>query len=84
MSTAPVAPWMSLPLSEVSALMDNVIHLRYVEMGGALQRLIAVLKVRSRGHDHALRELHIAGSGMRVGRPIDGAGMTLTGLGLPR
>jgi circadian clock protein KaiC len=73
-----------MPMAELSALMDNVLHLRAVEQKGEMSRLIAVLKVRARMHDHALREFHITSKGMSVGKPFSGSEMVLTGLGLPR
>ena len=74
-----------MPMAELSGLMDNVLHLRYVEQKGELRRLIAVLKVRAHAHDHALRELHILEKkGLKVGDAYDRSEMVLTGLGLPR
>ena len=73
-----------MPMAELSALMDNVLHVRAVEQKGEMSRLIAVLKVRARMHDHALREFHITPKGMSVGKAFSGSEMVLTGLGLPR
>ncbi len=73
-----------MPMAELSAIMDNALHLRYVEQKGDMKRLIAVLKVRSRRHDHTLREFLITEKGMSVGRAFDRSEMVLTGLGLPR
>jgi circadian clock protein KaiC len=73
-----------MPMAELSAVVDNVLHLRYVEQKGELRRLVAVLKVRARAHDHRLRELHVTEAGLRVGKPFDHSEMVLTGLGLPR
>jgi circadian clock protein KaiC len=73
-----------MPMAELSALMDNVYHLRYVEQKGELKRLLSVLKVRARGHDHSLRQFHIGAKGLSVGKAFDRSEMVLTGLGLPR
>lgn len=73
-----------MPMAELSAVMDNALHLRYVEQKGELKRLIAVLKIRARMHDHSMREFRIAGKGMSVGAAFDRSEMVLTGLGLPR
>ncbi|HEV2146471.1 MAG TPA: ATPase domain-containing protein [Longimicrobiaceae bacterium] len=73
-----------LPLAELSAVMDNVLHARYVERKGELLRLFSVLKIRARSYDHALRAFHITGEGMRVGEPFEHSEMVLTGLALPR
>ncbi|MEW5930279.1 MAG: ATPase domain-containing protein [Gemmatimonadota bacterium] len=73
-----------MPMAELSALMDNALHLRAVEMKGEMKRLIAILKVRARAHDHGLREFTITPKGMSVGKTFSGSEMVLTGLGLPR
>jgi circadian clock protein KaiC len=68
-----------LPMPELSAIMDNALHLRYVEDRGEMKRLIAILKIRARMHDHSLRELRITGKGLSVGKPFSGADTALTG-----
>jgi KaiC/GvpD/RAD55 family RecA-like ATPase len=73
-----------MPMAELSAVLDNALHLRYVEQKGEMRRLIAILKVRSRAHDRALRELHITDKGLSVGKAFTGSEMVLTGLGIPR
>ena len=73
-----------LPMAELSAMLDNVLHLRYVEQKGELKRLISVLKVRARQHDHRLRQFHITEDGMKVGKPYDHSELVLTGLGIAR
>lgn len=73
-----------MPMAALSAMMDNVLHLRYVEQKGEMKRLIAVLKVRARGHDRELREFVITQKGLSVGKTYDRSEMVLTGLGLPR
>jgi len=62
--------------------MDNALHLRYVEERGDLKRLISVLKIRARMHDHTLRQFQITNEGMGVGRPFDGSEMAPTGFSL--
>ncbi len=73
-----------MPMEDLSAIMDNVLHLRYVEQRGELTRLVAVLKVRARMHDHSLRHLRITGEGMSVGKAFTHSEMLLTGLGHSR
>ena len=68
-----------VPTPELPAMMENVIHLRYVEDRGELRRLVAVLKVRARRHDHSLREFHITREGLRVGKAFDKADRALVG-----
>lgn len=73
-----------LPMAELAAMMDNVLHLRFVEQKSELHRLIAILKLRARAHDHAMREFHIGRNGLKVGSPFDRSELVLTGLALPR
>lgn len=73
-----------LPMAELAAMMDNVLHLRFVEQKSELHRLIAILKVRARGHDHAMREFRVSERGLKVGKPFDGSELVLTGLAIPR
>ncbi|HEV2735327.1 MAG TPA: ATPase domain-containing protein [Longimicrobiaceae bacterium] len=73
-----------MPMAELSATMDNALHLRAVEQKGQMLRMVAVLKVRARAHDHSLREFLITPEGMSVGKAFSKSEMVLTGLGLPR
>jgi len=73
-----------MPMAELSATMDNALHLRAVEQKGEMKRLVAILKVRARAHDHSLREFLITPAGMSVGKAFSKSEMVLTGLGLPR
>lgn len=54
----------------VSALVDAVILLRYVEVYGALKKGIAVLKMRGSDHQKDIRELTLGPQGVRIGRPL--------------
>jgi circadian clock protein KaiC len=69
-----------MPMPELSALMDNALHLRYVEQKGEMKRLIAVLKMRARMHDHSLREFIITDKGLSVGKPFSKADTAILGL----
>jgi circadian clock protein KaiC len=71
-------------MPELSAVMDNALHLRYVEEQGDMKRLVTILKIRARGHDHSLREFIIADDGLSVGKAFTKAEMALTGLSLRR
>lgn len=64
----------TLTLSEhgVSFISDNVILLRYVELGSAITRAISVLKMRGSDHDKSLREYRITSAGMEVLKPFEG------------
>ena len=69
-----------LPTPEVAATMENAIHIRYVEYRSQMRRLITVLKVQARQHDHTLRDFHITDKGMRVGKAFDKTDTALTGV----
>jgi circadian clock protein KaiC len=69
-----------MPMPELSAVMDNALHLRYVEQKGEMKRLIAILKMRARMHDHSLREFIITEKGLAVGKPFSKADTALLGV----
>jgi circadian clock protein KaiC len=71
----------SFSLSEfgVSFIADNVILLRYVEMGGRMGRAINVLKVRGSQHDKEIREFSVGDQGLCIGHPMRAATGVLTG-----
>jgi circadian clock protein KaiC len=50
----------------ISFISDNVILLRYVEIGSSLRRGISVLKMRGRDHDKAVREFEITSDGLHI------------------
>jgi len=47
----------------ISFVADNVILLRYVEMGGRISRAMSVLKMRGSNHGKEVREYHIESDG---------------------
>lgn len=72
-----------LPMAEISPTMDNLLHTRTVKLHSGLRRVVSVLKMRARGYDPSIRQLHISGEGLRVGDAIHGSELLLTGLGWP-
>lgn len=50
----------------ISAIVDNLLFLRYADIDGELKRLISILKVRSSSYDPAVRELSISSKGLAV------------------
>lgn len=50
----------------VSALVENVILLRYAEADAQLHRLISILKMRESEYDSAIREFRISARGLEV------------------
>ena len=75
-----VGPTFDLPFGEVSSLMDNMVHTRFVEIGGELRRAIVVLKMREQGYDSRIREYLIGPKGMRVGDRLSRAEAILSGI----
>jgi circadian clock protein KaiC len=63
----------------VSYLCDNLVFLRYLEMGGELRKAVGVLKKRIGDFAHTLREIAITCDGVRVGEPLVGLRGILTG-----
>jgi circadian clock protein KaiC len=64
----------------ISFVADNVILLRYVEMGGRIARAISVLKMRGTDHDKFVKEFKITSqSGLEVMFPFDDYDAVLTG-----
>jgi len=74
-----IGPTIELPIDGVSALADNLILLRHVEIRSEVSRLISVIKVRDRPHDGAIRKLEINSKGLAVGDRFEGAERVLTG-----
>lgn len=54
----------------ISYLSDNIIFLRYIEVRGALQKAIGVLKKRMSGFENTLREIGITPRGIEIGPPL--------------
>jgi circadian clock protein KaiC len=68
-----------IPIDGVSALADNILLLRHVELRSQLYRLISILKVRDRAYDGAIREFQITDRGVVVADTFDSAEQILTG-----
>lgn len=63
----------------ISYLADNIIFLRYLEMGGELHKAIGVLKKRLSDFEKTLREYEITRYGVKVGTPLTGLRGILSG-----
>jgi circadian clock protein KaiC len=57
---------------QLSPIADNLLFLSYVELRGSLRKVAGVLKKRSSGFEHTLREFEITQDGIRVGEPMTG------------
>jgi circadian clock protein KaiC len=75
-----VGPVVRVPATGLSALLENLIFLRFVERGSSLHRLISVHKVRDSGHDPFLREFFITDRGVHVGEVFSGVEGVTTGV----
>jgi circadian clock protein KaiC len=75
-----VGPVVKVPSTGVSALLENLVFLRFVERGSSLHRLVSVHKVRDSGHDPCLREFFITDRGVHVGEVFSGVEGVTTGV----
>ena len=72
-------PRIEVPVTGLSAMTQNLILLRHVELNAHLYRLISVLKMRDTGYDSAIREFRIGDGGITVTDTFSGAEDVLTG-----
>lgn len=63
----------------ISFVSDNVILLRYVEMGSRLTRAISVLKMRGSNHDKYMREFEITSEGVHILEAFEGVQGVMSG-----
>jgi circadian clock protein KaiC len=72
----------SLPFStySVSFLTDDIIRLRYVEIDGALCRIVMVVKMRGGSHSREIREYDITDGGLVIGKRLVGFDGLITGV----
>jgi circadian clock protein KaiC len=64
---------------DLSFLADNVVLLRYYEIGGAIHKALSVVKKRSGPHERTIRELILDARGITVSEPLEGLSGVLTG-----
>ncbi|MCG5529499.1 circadian clock protein KaiC [Halorhodospira halochloris] len=69
----------SVTEAHISTLTDSIILLRYVEMGGEVQRGLTVLKMRGAGHEKSIRQFTIDHQGMHIGEQFRGVEGILEG-----
>jgi circadian clock protein KaiC len=68
----------------LSALVDNIILLEYLDVGAELKRLLSVIKQRGAGHDPNVRELLITDKGIELSADPTSAHEILQGIRSPR
>jgi circadian clock protein KaiC len=73
-------PSTNIPIEGLSARVENIIFMRYVEIRSELQRIISILKTRRTGHDGAITEFQITDQGIKTGGKFEGAEAMLTGV----
>ncbi|MGN8160728.1 ATPase domain-containing protein [Salinisphaera sp. SWV1] len=64
----------------INYLADAVLMLRYIELDGALQKTIGMLKKRTGNFEKMLRHFEITAEGLTVGAPITGMRGIMSGL----
>lgn len=79
-----IGPSVDAPVTGVSALAENLIYLRFVELRSHLYRLLSVLKVRDSSYDSSLREFHITSNGIALQKTFESAEAILTGTAITR
>src|ERR671932_387941 len=78
-----VGPIVTLPVSSVSTIIDNLILLRHVEVGAQTHRLISIMEARDSDYDPAVREFVIGEQGMTVAASSESAARLLRTEGGP-
>jgi circadian clock protein KaiC len=83
-STDIVGANVRMPVSGMSAIVENLIFLRFVEHDATLSRLISITKMRNSDYDEHVRVLFITDNGLKVGDPLYGFDGTITGVARKR
>lgn len=66
--------------ADVSYLADNIVVLRYFEAQGQVRQAISMIKKRSGGHEHTIRELRLGPDTIFVGEPLANFHGVLSGI----
>jgi circadian clock protein KaiC len=64
----------------MSALVENMMVLRFVERNSCLSRLLSIVKVRDSDYDIKLRQFEITDEGVLIGEPFYGSEGAMTGI----
>ena len=75
-----LGPALRIPIGDVSALAENVILLRFIELRSQLYRLISILKIRDSGFDPSLHEFTITDHGIEIRDSSESAEAILSSL----
>ncbi|QKT03451.1 AAA family ATPase [Ectothiorhodospiraceae bacterium 2226] len=68
----------------VSAVSQNILVLRYVELKGCMRRALSIMKARQGAFDATIRELVFTEEGLDIGEQFEGVDDILAGHGHPR
>lgn len=75
-----IGPAMPVAFGDLSILAENLVLLRYVELGATLHRLISILKVRDSDFDPRLHEFALTANGPEVKHSTQSAEAIMNGL----
>jgi circadian clock protein KaiC len=67
----------------ISFLSDDILRMRYVEIGGQLRKALMVVKMRGGDHSKDIREYEITSGGLRIGARLAGYHGLITGIPTP-
>ncbi len=67
------------PIPSISATVENILLLRYVEIQSQLRRLVSIIKVRESDYDTTIRQYLVTDKGMVVTDPFPSGEGILTG-----
>lgn len=67
----------------ISFMAQNILFMRYTEIGGRLRKVLAIITMRRSAHSDQLFGYEIAQDGMRIGGRITGYAGILTGSPVP-
>ena len=73
-------PEVEVRIQGLSALVDNIILLEYMDVGSELKRLLSVIQQRGSGHDGNVRELMISDRGIELATDSQTAHTILAGM----
>jgi circadian clock protein KaiC len=67
-------------MTSLPFLVDTIILLRYVEVSSAMQRAIAIMKMRGSAHQKEIRRFEIQKGGLQVKEPFSNRAGLLSGI----
>jgi circadian clock protein KaiC len=73
-------PEVEVRIEGLSALVDNIVLLEYLDVGPELKRLLSIVKQRASDYDTSVRELVITNQGLRLHPSDESARLILSGV----